>query len=561
MEPLEYLKILQRRWTVIASAALIAMAAAWATVPGEAPQRRWTATHTLYQVVTPEQQANNGGVAPGTVSFGAMANLASAGQIPQRVVAALNDGTEPAVLMEEVTVAADADTNVLTVTANARDGARAQVVADTFAVELIRYFDERAAAQRKASIDGLSARLELQRQQLRELPSPSTARPGTAEATLLQTQLETLLNQHRADLTEYQRLQALGPATAGVATLEAATAMPVTDGGFQPPTNPVGRVGLAGLVGLVLGMALALALERVDTRVRTRRGAENAFRLPIVTEIPRLPLTQRSRAAITTVTHPASVAAESFRLLRLALQLMPRYILEPPSNGDGSSHGDGRAQRRTVEGPAKVILVTSASAGEGKTSTLVNLAASFAEGGKRVYCVDCDLRHPRLHTFLGGDPGPGVTDFLDSGHDQPVSVLAGLARPTTVPGVRLIPRGSPTDSPGNLLAAGAGLLNAAAELADIVLVDAGPLLQVGDPAALAPLVDAVVVVARSGKTTAEEAHRTSELLARLQAPVLGIALVGLPRTSIGRGYYTTPQGRPTEFLRGLQRLVREGRER
>lgn len=558
MEPLEYLKIVQRRWAVVVASVLVAMAAAWVAVPTGSPGRLSSATHTLYRQTPLSEAGVEEAAAVPVVALETMANLAGSGEIPRRVAERLAE-PDPGALAEEVEFAADAEEGdgTLAITTTQADPDRAVALTDAFAAEIIRYFDEQAVAQRDRLVRDLTERVRLERERLDALEVEIDATPASrpVDLELLLTQRASLVAQHTADLSQQQRLTASGPASSGVATLQAASASPVSDGGLRPPTTPVGRIGLGGLLGLVLGVALALMLERVDTRIRTRRGAELAFGLPTISEIPRLPLSQRRQAGIpTVVTQPASVTAEAFRLLRLALQLMPRHVLQ---RSEGSRDDD-----RMVGGTPRVILVTSAGAGEGKTSTVANLAASFAEGGKLVCCLDCDIRHPRLHAYLGGDTGEGVVDFLSQDHDDPGQALSALARQTTVPGVWLVPRGSATSQPGGLVGSAGTLVAAAAELADVVLIDAGPLLAVGDPAALAPHVDAVVVVARSGRTTAEEAQRATELLARVQAPVLGVALVGVPKTGIGRGYYTTPPGQssPGEFLRGLQRRVREERQ-
>lgn len=558
MEPIEYLKIVQRRWTVVLVSALVAAAATWVVVPADSPGRLSIATHTLQRAVplTEPQDLEPRGVALGTV-----AELAATGPIPERVAQRLG-GSDAAAVAGEVAISPDLDAGTIAISSTQLDGERAATVANIFAEEIVRYFDELETARRDAAIEALAGRMQAQRDQLAALEA-RVGDPGL-DGQLAVAERDSLLAQYNANLARSQQLAVDRPSS-GLGTLQAATPNPVVDGGLRAPSTPVARFGLAALLGLGLGVVLALALERVDTRVRTRRGAELAFGLPTVTEVPRLPLSQRRRATILTATDPASVGAEAFRLLRLALQLMPRHVLQRSALAEGAEPADGvggHPDARLVEGPAKVILVTSPGAGEGKTSTVANLAASFAEGGKLVCCLDCDIRHPRLHAFLGGDTGEGVTDFLGAQHDDPGMALSELARETTVPGVWLVPRGSATENPGNLMGSAGALVAAAAELADIVLIDAGPLLAVGDPAALAPHVDAVVVVARSGRTTAEDAHRTTELLARVQAPVLGVALVGAPRTSVGRGYYTSVQAQATagDFLRGLQRRGREERE-
>ena len=121
----------------------------------------------------------------------------------------------------------------------------------------------------------------------------------------------------------------------------------------------------------------------------------------------------------------------------------------------------------------KVILVVSARQGEGKTSTVANVATTLAEAGKRVLVLDHDLRAPEAHLYLDVPNGAGVAELLDSPEDQD---LLSLSRPTAVPGVRLVTGGNSTDRPTALPTRTAQLIREARELADIVLIDTTPML-------------------------------------------------------------------------------------
>jgi len=166
---------------------------------------------------------------------------------------------------------------------------------------------------------------------------------------------------------------------------------------------------------------------------------------------------------------------------------------------------------------------------------VANLAASFAEIHKTVLVLDCDFRKPQVARALSVDPGPGLSEYLRMGDHRPA--LEHLAKPSMIPNVWVVPSGHAIGNPAELLAPDSGLLRDAAELADIVLVDAGPLLMVNEPATLASQVDTVVLVSRVGATTLDAAHRATELLARVQAPVSGVAMVGVTTSELGGRYY------------------------
>jgi hypothetical protein len=122
--------------------------------------------------------------------------------------------------------------------------------------------------------------------------------------------------------------------------------------------------------------------------------------------------------------------------------------------------------------------------------------------------------------------------------------LGDLVQPTTLPGVMVIPNGTFVDNPGELIVPEQDLVGEAAKLADVVVIDAGPVLSVNDPIALAPHVDSVVIVARAGRTTGDLAARAAQLLARADAPIAGVALIGVPRSASSQPYYAQQRSRP-----------------
>lgn len=156
--------------------------------------------------------------------------------------------------------------------------------------------------------------------------------------------------------------------------------------------------------------------------------------------------------------------------------------------------------------------------------------------------LDHDLRAPEAHLYLDVPNGSGVAELLDSPEDQD---LLSLSRPTAVPGVRLVTGGRTADRSTALPARTAQLVREARELADIVLIDTTPMLIANDAIDLMPTVDSVLVVARAGRTTKEQAERTVELLARMRVPVSGVALIGAGqgglsfRPALGVGAYSS----------------------
>jgi capsular exopolysaccharide synthesis family protein len=167
------------------------------------------------------------------------------------------------------------------------------------------------------------------------------------------------------------------------------------------------------------------------------------------------------------------------------------------------------------------IVVTSASPGEGKSTTSSNLAVAFAQQGLRVLLVDCDLRRPRIHEIFEVPREPGFTHYLLG-----QASLDRLARPTEVENLHVLPAGTLPPNPAELLGSARArevvrLLN---DQYDLVIFDTPPVLPASDAAIMGRLVDGVVLVLRAGMTTRHAAQQVVRQLRSVGALVLGSVL-------------------------------------
>jgi capsular exopolysaccharide synthesis family protein len=276
-------------------------------------------------------------------------------------------------------------------------------------------------------------------------------------------------------------------------------------------------------LGLLLGGALALTLEHFDTRPRDRAAARRAYQLPVLAEIPKVCHGERRDFAVITTAYPDSNAAEAYRSLRSTIMLTDSRIHRLGHDDIALNGSAGKTTQRP-----QVILVASACAEEGKTATVVNLAACFAEVGKRVLVLDCDFRGPDAHQYLGVSPGTGLSNLLIAATRGD---LAQHVRHSDIPRVDIITAGTQLDRPSTLPARMGDVITHARQLADIVLIDSAPILLANDAMDLMPYMDTVLVVSYAGRATSEQAQRASEVLARTKAPVVGVALVGVTGSS------------------------------
>jgi capsular exopolysaccharide synthesis family protein len=274
------------------------------------------------------------------------------------------------------------------------------------------------------------------------------------------------------------------------------------------------NLALGIILGLGLGVGFAFFQEYLDKTLKTSDEVERLLRLPSLGVLPKFHLNGASPTdedslvpavpdagvslAPSIQTNPE--AMEAFRSLRTSILLSASPI-------------------------PKLILVTSALPGEGKTTTAVNLAATLTSLGSRVVIVDCDMRRPCCHRSLGVQNSPGFVQCLTGRVALGDALLA-------VPGVAnlsVIPCGPIPPNPAEILSsplAGELLRKLCAEF-DYVLVDSPPLLSVADSRILATVTDAAVLVARAFETPYDIVRRARALLYSADARILGVALNGV----------------------------------
>lgn len=279
------------------------------------------------------------------------------------------------------------------------------------------------------------------------------------------------------------------------------------------PLGRRGRVAVGISLGALLGLALAFGLHRFDARLFTRRDAEAAYSLPVMAEIPKISWRKRRGHRIITHENPTHKAAEAYRVLRSGIARARAVQLTEPT-GPVTDNG-------------AVVLVTSASADVGKTSTVANLAVAATDAGATVLVVSGDLRQPTIHQYFDVDPSAvGLSDAASQIRQGKGAALDTYVVRTNVMGVSFLPHGSLVVNPGEILADARSLLDEARSQFDLVLVDSPPMLAGNDVDEMLPSVDLVLQVARAGRTTIDEGFWTDETIQRRQTPTCGLVLIG-----------------------------------
>ncbi len=272
---------------------------------------------------------------------------------------------------------------------------------------------------------------------------------------------------------------------------------------------------LAILLGLALGIGLTLLFEQLDNTVRTPDDVKGQLGLPFLGMIPAVDV----RSGVASLQrmmsdNPQSTVAETYRLLRTNL-----LFCSPDNSG-------------------MVVIVSSANPGEGKTTTVANLAASLAQNGAKVLAVDADLRRPTLHQHFAIHRSPGLSDLIVGKCQASEAVQV-----TRFKGLHVLPCGYLPPNPAELL----GSQNMKSALAafrkhyDWVLVDTAPILAMADTPVVCPFTDGLVLVVCAEVTTRPAIQRSIDQVQGVGGKLLGVVLnkVNLERNSY---YYSQYYG-------------------
>ena len=440
------------------------------------------------------------------------ANVARDPRLADRVIdRAAVPGMSPGALLGSSSVNPRDDSDILDFSVANENADDAVVLTNTYADEFTRYRTELDTARVNDALENVKERIKSLAD--RGISVDSAAYAGLLEK---QTDLETV-GKLLAGNT-----QVLRPA-GGAAKI-------------RPQTRRNGILG--ALLGGILGIALAFIAEALDRRVRSERDVEDALGVPLLGRIPKPHRRLRKADALVMLAEPRSIAAEPVRRLRTNIEFV------------------------NLERRARTILVTSSVQREGKSTTLANLAVGLARAGRRVALVDLDLRRPYLNRFFRLAAFPGITDVVlgtveladalrpvpitEAGPDNSrvrtrvgVPVDAGSANGNRViEGVlNVLPAGTMPPNAGELVGTEAvgRIIDALGQQFEYVLIDAPPLLAVGDAMTLSSKVDAMFVLVRLKVAHRGMLREVGRVLEGCPADKLGYVLASA-ELSEGYGY-------------------------
>ncbi|MDY0018578.1 MAG: Wzz/FepE/Etk N-terminal domain-containing protein [Anaerolineae bacterium] len=412
-------------------------------------------------------------------------------------------------LYEATSVEVIPNTELISIGVQSSDPTLARDLANELGLLLIEYSRDIYMGSGKSTLEivneqlrGLEEELQQDQQKLEALLAEGTV--GT-EVDALRSQIQFKENSYNDLLERYETARLSDALRANSITISTPATLPNT------PSNRVGltQVGLSIVIGLFAGIGLALALENLDTSIRSPYQLEHLTNLPVLGTVPGglLPLDKEEEEEGKTG-HNLQPLEEAYRLLGVNLPALKGIVA------------------------VQTILITSAVPHEGKTTVAANLAHILSERGRPIYLVESDLRHPNLFRRLGWheveEETRGLGDLLMERPELTQEMLDGIVRSTPQPDLFIIGGGGPrVANPTALLGSSfmEELLGYFGTQGSMILLDAPPVLGMADVSVLAPKVEGVILVVAEAHSKREDVLAAIKQLQASHATVFGFVFV------------------------------------
>lgn len=513
-----YVAVLRRRWRWIAGTIVVVVLAALALTVQQDPLYQATAEVLIRQrategLFTNEQVVRN--AADAERQLNNEVEVIESGSVRDVV----DDAYDGPLDVDKVSARPASDrSDAVGISATGTDPDLVAELVNRYTAEYISYSGAqrvndllRTGAEIQAQIDDLDNQLDELNAPLRAIEAQLAADPGDDS---LQAQREQVAENLAPQTTAIENRQDFYRQQLENTELSARI---IQSGGpellteAEPPASPISpqpirNTALALVLGALLGIGLAFVRDHLDDTIRTTEDLDRIAlgELPTIGLIPAL---EDETFGLVIDTDPKGPTAEAYRTLRTAVRFA--------------------GLDRTM----KVVQLTSSNLGEGKTTTIANLAVALAQAGQKVAVVCCDLRRPRVHELFGQSLSPGFTDVLLG-----EAVLSQALR-MIQPNLYLLPAGSRPPNPSELLGAARteSVIAALRAEFDFVLLDSTPILPVTDGLVVAHLADATIVVVNARSTTRQQLRQALSLLRQADAALVGFVLNRVPLG--GRGGY------------------------
>jgi tyrosine-protein kinase len=519
----DYVRVIRRGWWIVLSTVVIVTAVTYFISSRQAPLYQASADDLISaQDITNPNQKQSASATSQYIST--QAAIASSPQVATAALKLAHDikNMTPRKLLKASTVTADPVATVVSFAVQYRTHAGAVALANAYAQAFATYSEQQTNNQIDAKIQTNQDQVDQLQNQLDQVTHQIgidrvNNRTALHDDYIRQNRIQDSMDKLNGTITDLQ-----GQKSTRLFRVQS----PAT-GAQQLAPNTSRNTAIGIILGFVLGIGLVFAREAFDTRIRSADQVASELGLPLFGRLPRPDKDMRKHDQLTLLADPHGIHSEAYKKLRVSLDFA------------------------NLDPQAQMLLVTSAVAQEGKSTTAANLAVAMAASGKNVILVDLDLRAPYLDRFFGLTGRPGVTDVvlgnatLDEalvpvvvpGAPDPGSRRNGHGHTPSGSLLHVLIAGEPPSDPSSLLAskALAALLTELRERAESIVIDTPPVLPVADTMALTSQADAYVIVSKLDLVRRPMLHELRRELGTARALGLGVVVTDAESES-GYGY-------------------------
>ncbi len=548
MDPRVYLNLVRRNILILLLIPVLLGAGAY--YKSSRDPKIYTASATiLLRPNDPNEQLASGNLDTGAVQgletvARALAAIAAGPNVRDAASKLLGD-VSPVEITESVRVIPQGATSSLLVTATTLSPERSLAIVNAVGKAYVEHRRVTAVQGLDRAIKDLDLKITELDDSLTELGRQPDSPVRDAGLTTMQAQFQTL-SERRMTLAIDSNLKR------GEAEFIPSDKLPE----FPVSPHPRNDAVRAAMLGLALAAAIVFLRDYLDTRLRTREEIEQLTGLNALAEIPVERMGSRDPNYVSAIQSPDGALSEAIRSLRVSLRFLG------------------------LDTPLKVVLVTSAIPGDGKSTVATNLAVSYAQAGARTLLVSADLRRPRVEQLTAATSGSGLVELLTemagdeerrrrgrrSGPTTPEASAERITVPPPPPRRRrtdhselpasgtvdimawchhdvdnlwVLPAGQPIANPVEILGSPVAkdFFNLARESFDMVIVDSPPVVAVSDVLVMSPIVDGNLLVVSLRHTHRKPVARAMELLRSVQANTIGVVVNRVPRTGGYDNYY------------------------
>ncbi len=300
------------------------------------------------------------------------------------------------------------------------------------------------------------------------------------------------------------------------------------------PIKPKKKMNLliGFIIGIGLGIGSAMALNSIDTKIRTLDDVEKYVKTPILGTIPYMSTSETEENQVISEKSGEEMVTMKDEKTKISARLISHYA---PKSPVAESYRTFRTNVMAKKKPGSLsMVITSSGASEGKSTTIANLAITLAQMKSKVCLVDFDLRRPMVHNIFELERNNGSSDYLAD--DQ--KTLSSIVKSTNIENLFVITSGIIPPNPSELIASNRTdqLIEEAKNMFDFVLFDMPPVIAVTDAMIMAKKVDMLALVIRVNNTEKAVVQRTKSMLENIGIQITGIVVNGIIHEKYYRGY-------------------------